>query len=90
MNTGDVYGEEVVQCYIGRPDHVPAVNQLVDFQRVGFQPSEEKEVVMHIDAGMLGYFDGETMDWVKLTGSRPVRVAASSRDIRMTKNIVVA
>lgn len=91
-NIGDVYGEEVVQCYLGKTCEVPmgvqvAENQLVDFDRIYLEPGETKEVKMHLDTQMLQYYEGKTMEWVTLNGTRKIRIGASSRDMKMEAEI---
>ena len=60
-NTGKRDGEEVAQCYLGRPEYVPEGIQsvpkmLVDFRRVAVKAGEKVPVEFKIDERYLRYF----------------------------------
>lgn len=85
-NTGDRSGTEVAQVYLGAPDNPPvemAPRQLVGFERVELDPGEETTVRVRIDRRDRSYWSTEESKWVPATGSRPVRVGSSSRDLRL-------
>ena len=93
-NTGDRRGDEVAQCYLGRPERVPegirTVPQLLaDFRRVTLEPGEETTVRFFIEERYLQYYDEKNSGYRTFTGPRQVRVGASSRDIRLTRTITV-
>lgn len=93
-NTGPCYGEEVVQCYLGKPEHIPggvqaAEKALADFQRIGLDKGEAGEVILNIPESLLCYFDKTSSSWKHFTGERKVLIGASSRDIRLGQTIVV-
>lgn len=69
--------------------------QLAGFAKVELEPGEEKWVEMHIDDREFSYFHVESESnrleanegWRLLRGRRELLVGASSRDIRLRKNI---
>lgn len=101
-NTGKRDGDEVVQCYLGRPDTVPegvqvAPQSLTDFKRIFVKSGESERVTLEIPYQSLCYWkvlhENNQMDpgegWTLLHGERKVRVSASSRDVRLTQSIIV-
>lgn len=93
-NVGDRDGDEVAQCYLGRPETVPegiqsVAKTLVDFQRVHIKSGEKVRVAFHIGELYLNYFDPSKMEYQKFIGSRAIMVGASSRDIRLEKTVKV-
>jgi beta-glucosidase len=93
-NTGSCYGEEVVQCYLGKPEHMPlgvqaAEKSLVDFQRIGLNKGEAGEVILKVPNASLCYFDKESSFWKMFVGNRNVLIGASSRDIRLIRTITI-
>lgn len=93
-NTGARDGEEVVQCYLTRPEVLPqgiqaADKVLVDFCRVFIPKGEKRTVTLRIDELYLSYFDPQEMENKRLPGTREVLIGASSRDIRLTGHITI-
>ena len=93
-NTGDCDGEEVAQCYLGRPDLLPdgvqcAPKVLVDFQRVSVKKGETKTVEFLVKDLYLQYYDIKQKDYRKLTGKRELMIGASSRDIRLKQMVEI-
>lgn len=94
-NTGALDGDEVVQCYLGRPDFIPSGIQtvprmLVDFARVEIRAKETKQVELVIKGLYFMYYNAEKKEYCRFTGSRSVSIGASSRDIRLTGEVTVA
>jgi beta-glucosidase len=79
-NTGSRKGAEVPQVYVGP-------KSLAGFQRVELEPGKSASVTIRVDARGLSYWSTDKHDWVVLSGSRPVYVGASSRDIRLQGEI---
>ncbi|MCM1561780.1 MAG: fibronectin type III-like domain-contianing protein [Butyrivibrio sp.] len=88
-NTGSVSGAEIVQLYIAPPQdnrHRP-VQELKDFVRLELQPGESRRVSFTLDDRSFAVWaDG----WKVPAGSYEVRIAASSRDIRLTGRIEIS
>jgi beta-glucosidase len=90
-NTGGRAGDEVVQMYarylasgVKRP-----LQQLVGFRRVTLAAGETKTVTLSLDATELAYWDVSAHCFVVEPGEIELRVGRSSRDIELTKTLVV-
>jgi len=90
-NTGTRAGAEVVQAYIGKlPTAIETEpQQLAGFARVYLKPGQQQDVTIPIDRRDLSYWDSGTDRWVTPTGDVPIRIGASSRDIRLTGHLTV-
>lgn len=87
-NTGARDGDEVAQCYLGRPASVPQGIQsppkmLVDFRRVFIPAGEKRTVCFTVEERYFQYYDAKEKGYRTFTGPRDVLVGASSRDIRL-------
>ena len=91
-NTGKRAGEEVVQLYVHdpAPKLEKAVRELKRFARVALKPGETKTVSMELDAAALAYCDVPGKQWRSDAGTYELQVGASSRDIRLRGNVVLA
>jgi beta-glucosidase len=86
QNTGRRRAAEVPQVYLGPPRNprVPmAVRALVGFTRIELAPGQAERVTVHVDRRALSYWSVERNGWVVASGTRPVFVGASSRDLRL-------
>ncbi|MFD2329347.1 glycoside hydrolase family 3 N-terminal domain-containing protein [Cohnella sp. GCM10020058] len=82
-NTGEVFGEEVVQLYI-RDKYasvVRPVQELAGFLRVPLQPNETKTVRFSMDPSQFAFLD-TAMAWKIEAGEFEVMIGASAHDIR--------
>lgn len=68
-NTGEISGDEIVQCYFrdvaascARP-----VRKLIDFRRISLKPGEEKKVTFMVSREKLGFYN-QDMDYVVESG----------------------
>lgn len=86
-NTGDVFGHEVPQLYVGIPD-APA-RQLRGFERVGLYPGESKTVTFSLTRRDLSIWDVVAQQWRLQDGKYPMWVGASSRDFKLTGSLTV-
>lgn len=91
-NIGNYDGDEVVQCYLGRPDVVPngvlsVPKMLVDFQRVSVKVGETKKVSFIVDPLYLNYFDVKDKNYKKFIGNREILIGSSSKDIQLKQVI---
>jgi beta-glucosidase len=93
-NVGKVYGDEVPQVYLGAPANPPAgaqfaVRALAGFDRVGIKPDESKQITIHVPSRQLQYWSDATKSWQTAAGNRMVYVGASSRDLRLQRQITI-
>jgi beta-glucosidase len=93
-NVGKLYGDEVPQVYLGAPTNPPAgaefaVRALAGFDRVGLKPGDSKQITIHVPARQLQYWSDLTKSWQTATGNRVVYIGASSRDLRLQKQIAI-
>ncbi len=82
-NSGEFYGEEVVQLYVcddyaclPRP-----VKELKGYIRLELQPGQSRRVTFHLPVNQLAFYD-QDMQLVVESGSIKVMVGSSSADIR--------
>ncbi len=94
-NTGTRDGAEVVQLYANFNGNVNygkngnMRHKLVGFARVELKAGETKQVEMPVDYGLLSYFDETTHQYKVAGGTVTLELAASSEDIRITKDLSV-
>lgn len=84
-NTGNCFGKEVVQLYIGMRGSAVrrAVRELKGFEKISLQPGEEKEVRFLLDAKAFAYYESKIGGWFVESGEAEIEIGASSRDIRL-------
>ncbi|QJD85009.1 glycoside hydrolase family 3 N-terminal domain-containing protein [Cohnella herbarum] len=84
-NTGDLYGEEVVQLYVRDPyaSMVRPVLELAGFARIPLAPKEKKTAKFKMEMSQFAFLDAN-MRWKIESGNMDVWVGSSSRDIRVT------
>jgi len=89
-NTGDVAGEQVVQCYIGPPGVAAErpLRTLRAFTRVSLEPGESKLVELRLPLASLRWRDPSDHGWKLELGAYKVFVGASSRDLAAADVIV--
>ncbi len=93
-NVGNVYGDEVPQVYLGAPANPPAgarfaVLALAGFDRIGIKPGETRQVTIQVPLRQLQYWSDATNRWQTATGDRVVYVGASSRDMRLYRQVTI-
>lgn len=89
-NTGSRAGKEAVQVYIhkkasgiSRPE-----KELKGFAKVSLLPGEEKEVKIQLGFRSFAHFEEERNTWTVEPGEYTILVGASSRDIRLEKEVI--
>ena len=88
-NTGAVSGSEVVQLYV-HPEQSRLkrpYKELKGFCKVALEPDEVKEVVFTLNHRDFSYYDPESACWVADDGAYSLQIGASSRDIRLQKQV---
>jgi beta-glucosidase len=88
-NTGDVEGREVAQVYVSDPiSTLPRpVRELKGFSKVSLKPGESKKATVELGRDALGYYNERLGSWIAEKGTFQIAVAASSRDVKMTKEV---
>ncbi|KAH9992698.1 glycoside hydrolase family 3 protein [Xylariaceae sp. FL0662B] len=90
-NDGAVAGAEVAQLYVGFPESAAAPpRQLRGFEKLPLDPGAADTVTFILQRRDLSVWDTELQEWVVPAGTFDISVGSSSRDIRLTGEIVVA
>jgi beta-glucosidase len=91
-NTGDSKGKEIVQIYSSKPDSKidRPVQELKAFTKTAnLAPGENVNLTFKIPVHDLRYWSEDTSKWTLEKGQYILRVSSSSRDIRMSKDILI-
>ena len=90
-NTGARDGAEIVQLYIGKEQSVVyrAPKELRGVEKVFLKAGESKTVCFTLCDRSFSYYNTKAADWAIEGGDYTVQIGASSRDIRLTANVVV-
>lgn len=92
-NTGSRIGAEVAQVYIAPTSGVVPppcpVQWLAGFAKIELEPGDERQVVLRLDETAFRKWDASLQRWRVYPGEYEVRVASSSRDVRLTASIAV-
>ncbi len=90
-NIGDTDGAEVVQLYVGDPVSTVTrpIKELKAFNKVFIKSGETERINLCIDIKDIGYYNVLLKDWVTEPGKYIIYVGASSRDIRLEKEIFI-
>lgn len=86
-NSGNVSSAEVPQLYVEVPD--APKNQLRGFDRVKLEVGETKQVTFPLTRRDLSIWDVVAQEWKLQKGTYPIRVGASSRDVKLTGEIEI-
>ena len=91
-NTGEVAGAEVAQLYVEAPrkEVFGPVRQLAGFVKVKLEPGESRRVTIPVDRRAFEYWNVRTGVWELEGGIYRLRVAASSRDMRLSAEVELA
>ena len=92
-NIGPRIGAEVAQVYIAPTSGVVPppcpVQWLAGFAKIELEPGEERQVVLRLDETAFRKWDASLHRWRVYPGGYEIRVASSSRDVRLTASIAV-
>ena len=92
-NVGSCTGAEVAQVYIAPvagvvPPPCP-VQWLAGFAKIELEPGEERRITLRLDETAFRKWDASLHRWRVYPGEYEIRVASSSRDIRLMGSIAV-
>lgn len=92
-NIGPRIGAEVAQVYIAPTSEVVPppcpVQWLAGFAKIELEPGEERRVVLRLDETAFRKWDASLHRWRVYPGGYEIRVASSSRDVRLMASIAV-
>lgn len=91
-NEGERAGKEIVQLYIAPIDPCvyKAAQQLKGFEKVLLEPGEERQVTFEVPRRAFAHFDTQKGSWDVETGCYELRIASSSRNVRLAGSVKVA
>lgn len=91
-NCGEMAGYEIVQLYVA--DSASTVfrprQELKGFAKAWLEPGETKTVSIELGRRSFAYWCTTANDWVVEAGDFELRLAASSRDVRLTAQLSVS
>jgi beta-glucosidase len=90
-NSGQRAGHEVVQVYLEAPDDDPRrpLRVLAAFASVDAEPGSTSDVRLSIPARTFARFDEAGREWVWRPGTYALRAGRSSRDLRLSSDVVI-
>lgn len=90
-NSGSIAGKETVQLYIEDLESSlqKPKKELKEFAKVELQQGETKQLKFKLDHPAFSFYDIESGKWKMESGEFRIHVGSSSRDIRLTKNILI-
>jgi beta-glucosidase len=90
-NTGKRAGHEVVQVYLEAPDDDPRrpLRVLAGFGTVDVEAGAQTEVRLTLPARSFARFDEATREWSWRAGIYTLRAGRSSRDLRLSSEVVL-
>ena len=91
-NTGSRAGNEVVQLYLAKKGSViiRPEQELKGFVNLSLLPGESQEARFKLTSRDLAYYNTDLADWHVENGEYEVRIAASSRDVRLRDSFTYA
>lgn len=92
-NIGSRIGAEVAQVYIAPaagvvPQPCP-VQWLAGFSKIELEPGRERRIILCLDGTAFRKWDASLHCWRVYSGEYEIRVASSSRDVRLTASIAI-
>ena len=89
VNTGEIKGQEVVQCYVRDLDSSldRPLKELKAFYKVSLLPGESSTVDISLDASSFSFFDDRINKWIIEPGKFEIMIGSSSKDIRLKQII---
>lgn len=91
-NTGKIAGKEVVQVYASAPGkklEKPALELVAFGKTKKLAPGESQTLDFKITGNELASFDEASSSWIVEKGQYSLKIGASSKDIRATKDLTI-
>jgi beta-glucosidase len=90
-NTGKLDGKEIVQLYVSDKTGVEIrpEKELKGFEKVALRAGESKTVTFKLNQRSFAYWNTDTNEWYAPSGTYEIKVAASSRDVRLSAQVDV-
>ena len=90
-NVGDMDGAETVQLYVSQQNSsLPRpVKELKGFQKLFLRKGEKKWVTLNVPVQDFAFYDDRQARWIVEPDRYKLQIAASSRDVRQTVEVVV-
>lgn len=90
-NTGDRFGKEVVQVYVGEcSPRVPRPRrELKAFAKVALEPGEDKTLQFSLGWRDFAFYDVVAGAWVMDSGEYEIAIGSSSADIRLAARVTL-
>lgn len=90
-NTGHMTGKEIVQLYIQDVESsvIRPIKELKGFEKISLEPNETKTVTFTLNKRAFAYYNVDIKDWHVETGEFNILIGKSSRDIVLSKSIMV-
>jgi beta-glucosidase len=91
-NTGELAGKEAVEVYVSKPDSEidRPLKELKAFAKSPLlNPGETAGLAMRIPVSDLSYWDEEASGWKLEEGMYILHAGASSRDLKLSKEIIL-
>ena len=90
-NSGQRTGREIVQLYLQGPEDEPdrPLRVLAAFSPVGGGPGEQLEVRLTVPARSFARFDEGLSQWAWRPGTYALHAGRSSRDLRLSAQVVL-
>ncbi|MBR1637879.1 MAG: glycoside hydrolase family 3 C-terminal domain-containing protein [Treponema sp.] len=88
-NTGKMDGKEIVQLYVSDKTGVEIrpEKELKGFEKVFLRAGESKNVTFKLNQRSFAYWNTDTDEWYAPSGTYEIKIAASSRDIRLSAQV---
>ena len=91
-NTGKVDGKEVVQLYVSDKESsvIRPIRELKGFEKISLKAGESKKVMFKLDRRAFAFYCEPAHDWIVEEGDFEICIGSSSRDIRLTADVIVS
>ena len=91
-NTGKTDGKEVVQLYVSDKESsvIRPIRELKGFEKISLKAGESKKVMFKLDRRAFAFYCEPAHDWIVEEGDFEICIGSSSRDIRLTADVIIS